>query len=378
VSDVFISYRHGSPDQGLALALRDYLAKRGLKVFLDVDIPPGKIWAKRIRAELRDARFFIVLLSQRSICSDMVREEVRIAHQRRKTILPIRFADLRELPYDLGSWLNPIQYGRWNPTNPRAAVCSRIYRAIHAGTPLPEAGGKTPVTLKKSKERDDAPLPAADPRIVMEAGAVRLDSPFYVKRPEDSTMERELALKGRTITVKGPRQSGKSSLVARAHAWAVKNGRQSCYIDFQTIDSAHLKTLGALLRNLAHIIAADISTSLKPDDVWEAAVGHIRSANKFIGQGVLGPATAPVVFCFDEVDRVFSLPYRDDFFGALRAWHNQRATNPGVDPMWEKLTLVLAHSTAPALWIKDLNQSPFNVAAARLELGDLTRSRSGS
>jgi AAA domain-containing protein len=60
------------------------------------------------------------------------------------------------------------------------------------------------------------------------------------------------------------------------------------------------------------------------------------------------------------------VPY-EDFFGTLRAWTNRRATHPP----WAKLNLVIAHSTEPGLWIRDLNQSPFNVGF-RFALRDLS------
>jgi hypothetical protein len=69
----------------------------------------------------------------------------------------------------------------------------------------------------------------------------------------------------------------------------------------------------------------------------------------------------------DEVDRVFGLPYRDDFFALLRSWDDERA----FDPLWKKLNLVLAYSTDPRQAIQDPNQSPFNVGT-KIQLGDFS------
>src|SRR5262249_28793685 len=70
----------------------------------------------------------------------------------------------------------------------------------------------------------------------------------------------------------------------------------------------------------------------------------------------------------DEVDRLFDRSYRGDFFAAVRGWHNNRA----MEESWEKLHLVLGHATDPALWIENLNESPFNVGD-RLRLRAFTR-----
>ncbi len=69
----------------------------------------------------------------------------------------------------------------------------------------------------------------------------------------------------------------------------------------------------------------------------------------------------------DEVDKVFDKPFRNDFFGMLRNWHNSRA----MSEIWNNLDFVLVTSTEPYQLIDDLNQSPFNVGQV-IELEDFT------
>ena len=78
----------------------------------------------------------------------------------------------------------------------------------------------------------------------------------------------------------------------------------------------------------------------------------------YLEDAVLAQTESPVQIIFDEAERVFDRPYRDKFFATVRGWHNLRSTNP----RFRKLTLVIAHSTTPTLWIQDVNQSPFNIA----------------
>lgn len=93
MSQVFVSYRHVEPDEGLADRLCAYLVGRGLRVFLDKRIEVGLDWAKEIDRQLRASSFLVVLLSEESIRSDMVRQEIETAHellqQGKMTILPI-------------------------------------------------------------------------------------------------------------------------------------------------------------------------------------------------------------------------------------------------------------------------------------------------
>jgi hypothetical protein len=145
--------------------------------------------------------------------------------------------------------------------------------------------------------------------------------------------------------------------------------RRSIYVDFQTFDDSHLASLGTVLLTLAKRIAHTLKTPLKPGEVWDSdLLGEIGSFAEFLVKAVLDGASSPVVLILDEVDRLFDHSYRGDFFAAVRGWHNNRAT----EEAWENLHLVLGHATDPALWIEDLNQSPFNVGD-RLRLGDFTR-----
>jgi hypothetical protein len=211
-------------------------------------------------------------------------------------------------------------------------------------------------------------LPAADPRL--ETGGLKLDSPVYVRRKSDEIAERLVTQPGETILIKGPRQFGKTSLAARALASAERNHQRTCYVDFQLIDEARLHDSGALLRYLAARFARDFAATLKPNDTWDDQLGDADSLTDFVQQAVLSGATAPapVLVCLDEVDNVFKYPYRDSFFGLLRGWHNRRATHP----VWNRFNLLIAHSTEPALFIRDLSQSPFNVGTS-LRLDDFDR-----
>ncbi|HEX3556300.1 MAG TPA: AAA-like domain-containing protein [Thermoanaerobaculia bacterium] len=378
MSQVFLSYRHVPPDEQLAEGICAFLQERGLRVFLDKQMRAGLDWAEEIDRQLRASDSFVVLLSEASVRSDMVRKEVKIAHELRQKgklgIFPVRLDFQGELPYDLGSALDRIQYALWHPGDEEAELYALLHAAITESASLPKSSSFDDTAVLSltdpavAAERKGAPLPAADPRIVMETGTIRLDSPFYVRRREDGVAESCLAQPGSTIVVKGPRQSGKSSLLARIHALSKRDGRRSVYLDFQTFDDPQLASLHTVLQTLARRIARTLKTTVQPDDVWDSELlGEKASFAEFLARAVLDGSSSPVVLILDEVDRLFDRSYRGDFFAAVRGWHNNRAT----DEAWENLHLVLGHATE-AQWIEDLNQSPFNVGD-RLRLGDFTR-----
>ncbi len=86
-------------------------------------------------------------------------------------------------------------------------------------------------------------------------------------------------------------------------------------------------------------------------------------------EGEVGGLEGRLVWGLDEVDRLFSQPYSDEVFAIFRSWHNRRALDPS-DP-WSRLTLAISFATEAHLFIRDLNQSPFNVGT-RVLLRDFT------
>lgn len=203
---VFLSYRHVPRDEELAEGLCAYLQARGLRVFLDKQILVGLDWVEEIDRQLRASNAFVVLLSEDSIRSDMVRQEIQTAHKLQRdgkmTIFPVRVGFEGELPYDLGGYLNHIQYALWHPGDSQEKLFARLHSAItgSASLPVTPSTDNTSVIsladLSAAAEQKGAPLPAADPRIVLETGTIRLDSPFYIRRREDGIVERCLTQQG--------------------------------------------------------------------------------------------------------------------------------------------------------------------------------------
>jgi hypothetical protein len=369
---VFISYRHIKPDEDLALALESAIKQDGYQVFVDRRMLVGTEWVTEIDKQLRKAKFFIVLISADSILSDMVRQEIKLAHelqqQDKLRILPVRVNFTGALPYDLGGYLNPLQYSLWQKGQTFNEITEILRLAIRYAEELPKPGqsegeSDSPSAIQylhDVTEKRGAPMPQIDPRVLeltMERGSMACHSPFYVRRVADDEIEKILQRQGTTTTVKGARQMGKSSLLVRAAEQAKKQGCLVCYIDFQRIDESKLAELNSLLLYLMHRLARDFKTSRKPDDYWNEFLGAKDSATEFMEDAVLADPQQQVVLMLDEADRVFNYGYRNDFFALLRFWTNRRADST----IWERFNLVVAHATDPVLWIDDINQSPFNV-----------------
>src|SRR5689334_11120012 len=81
---VFISYRSQDPDLSLAKEFYEALKALGHQPFMaGASIRLGQKWPQRIDEELERADYFLLLLSAKSVASEMVTEEVRRARELR-------------------------------------------------------------------------------------------------------------------------------------------------------------------------------------------------------------------------------------------------------------------------------------------------------
>lgn len=200
-------------------------------------------------------------------------------------------------------------------------------------------------------------------------GAVPLGSPFYIERHTDAQFKAAIARRDSLVLVKGPRQVGKTSLLARGLQQARAAGTRVVLTDLQKLTAPQLASAEALFEHLAELIADQLDLDASLDAVWNPRRSWNVNFERFLRRDILGASGAPVVWALDEVDRLFACSFGSEVFGLFRSWHNERALNP--DGPWARLTLAIAYATEAHLFITDLNQSPFNVGT-RLTLEDFT------
>ncbi len=362
---IFLSYKRGAqPDEALALALYESLSAEH-DVFIDQIMPVGTDWRGRIQRELQACDFLIPLLSASSAHSEMVEYEVSTAHQLARTresgsgprILPVRVAYTAPFDYPLSAYLNPLNWAFWRSEADTPALAAELRTAISGGE-LRLADLREKQALLQPERGLPRPTASADISQIERAdGTIQVESRFYIERPGDAICQREIARGGATLVIKAPRQMGKSSMLARASEQARKQGREVVSLDFQILDEAVLSDPALFFQNFCRWIADELDLDEPIEPTWSAGLGHVQSATKYMRRHALKALDRPLTLAIDEVDRLLGCPFRSDFFGMLRSWHNNRATHPE----WRKLDLVLVISTEPYLLIDDLKQSPFNV-----------------
>lgn len=366
MAKVFISYSHLEPDNSLAKKFCQELIKAGHEVFrASESIELGASWTKKIDEALESSDYFLLLLSARSLESDMVTEEVRRAKKLRETraskkpsILPIRV----ELPlgqdinYDLASYLNRIQQRLWNGEKDTSPVLSELLGIIDKG----EQPEERPDSTDKIVVRDtDKPLPNAP--LEAPAGNVSLQSRFYIKRKADEEFINAILQPGALLRIKAPRQFGKTSLLSRVISCARQNAHDVVLMSLQQFDESTLTSLDLLLKHFCAFTSRQLDLPILINEFWDNEyLGLKEKCTGYFEQHLLEKIKKPFVLAIDEADRLFGYEPSSDFYGMIRVWY-EKATNSDI---WNRMKIVIVYSTEANLSLSG-NQSPLNVGIDR-------------
>jgi hypothetical protein len=380
---VLLYQRNVATDDHVLRLLESKLMAQGYQVWLDRSTTHGVAWAREIEEQIRTANVVIPLLSETSVRSEMLSFEVENAHesaqqqQGRPRLVPVRVNFTGALPEPLAGILSPIQSILWESPNDDERLISDLIASLKS---IGET--KPPLRIVPTKGLRIVPRPVAQPRsaaaqppgpppgpLALEpvGGAVPLNSEFYVTRPADAELRNALLRYDSIILIKGGRQIGKTSILARGLQTARERGAKVALTDFQKFNASNLETVANFYLSLAESLADQLGLDVLPADVWDERRGPNINFERYIRREVLGKLNAPLVWGLDEVDRLFVCSYGSEVFGLFRSWHNERALDPSGP--WAGLTLAIAYATEAHLFITDMNQSPFNIGT-RLILED--------
>jgi len=344
--------RNTQPDESVLKYLEEELRARGHKVFVDRHISIGVEWAKEIERQVREADAVVPLISQASINSELLAYEVQLAYESsqqigRPRILPVRLNFEGLLPPPLGPILAPIQYFLWTGESCNEALIAAIVTSLTQ----PYAEPVTSETFNGA------------------GGAVPLKAKHYVERQTDEEFLSAIQRRDSIVLIKGARQMGKTSLLARGIQQARHTGATVVLTDFQVFNAAQLSSIDTFLQATAQLICDQLGLDVLPEDEWHPRRGASINFARYMRRHVLTHLKTQLLWAMDEVDRLFTCDFGSEVFGLFRSWHNERALDPSSP--WAMLTLAIVYATEAHLFITDPNQSPFNVGT-RLELRDFT------
>ena len=311
---VFISYKRDvEPDEPLALRLYEALRKH-CNVFIDQTMLVGTAWAERIQAELETCNYLIPLLSKHSVHSEMVEAEISTARRLGKAgackprILPVRVAYTEPFEYPLSAYLDRLNWAVWKSEADTEPLIEELLTAI-AGGELSIAGGAAKSEIIRPTEPIDLPhpRPSADPiRLELPSGTMDPESRFYIEREGDALCQTDIVRQGVTITIKAPRQLGKSSLLVRTMERAAAAGKAVAFLDFQLFDCDTLESPETFFRTLCHWITDELNLADEVDRFWAIKLGYVQRCARYFRRHVLRAVDGSLVLANSTI----SLPTR--------------------------------------------------------------------
>lgn len=174
----------------------------------------------------------------------------------------------------------------------------------------------------------------------------------YIERNADKDLRNSIEKNQRYPYILAPRQSGKSSLIENTIAKLCNYLNYNCiFIDLSEFALSSIEKYNQFLllfckELLNQLKKIGIKIKSKPGN-------NLKSLIEEIAKNV----SNRVVIFIDEVDKLLDKTFKDDFFGLIRAFFNQRSRNHDLI----KIQFVLSGAAQPTQLITNQYSSPFNV-----------------
>lgn len=375
---VFISYSHETKrHESLVLALSNQLRAHGIDAILDqYETAPPEGWPLWMDKQIRDADFVLMICTETYLRRVMneeqpgrglgIRWEATISYQHlynagaiNTKFIPVLFSEGDQVHIP-----KPLQSTTYYLLDNKEGY-ERLYRRLtNQLSPIPMLGEVQKLPVRENQPEQTAHVLTTtsvndlttNDKNELQTKLLSKEKDHYVPRKQDKELLRELKQTGVTITIKGPRKTGKTSLLVNA---LQKTDKKYIYIDLETIDDHIIDQVDAFYAVICDLIASEFSNKIGAQWLWNHIVSTPQQVTTFIEDHVLKDFKEPFTIAIDHADQLVGTNLSVDFFPMLRQWHNRRFEGVG----WESVDLVIVISTDPKLLIKDNQGSPFNVGS---------------
>jgi WD40 repeat protein len=193
-------------------------------------------------------------------------------------------------------------------------------------------------------------------------GPVQPDRGCYVTRKADEILFSRLA-QGEYCQVFAPPDTGKTSLVAHTAERLRDAGAAVATVDLAQISNRDLsEDVGRWYYSFAYRVMRALRVRVNIQSWWQDRAGltNLQRLREFFLDIVLAQTDQPVVIFVDRIDAVLDRKVSLELFGAIRACHDARAT----EPEYRRLTFALLGAESVGHKIPQGGSSPFGISAS--------------
>ncbi len=125
---------------------------------------------------------------------------------------------------------------------------------------------------------------------------------FYIERPQDAECYQKILQPGALIRIKAPKLMGKTLLSNRIIAYAKSQSYGTVYLNLNQLPC---HDLDVFLQSFCVRVGDNLGLSDQLDKYWSKRLYSKVNCQRYFEQYLLASLSSPIVWCLDEVDRVF-------------------------------------------------------------------------
>jgi hypothetical protein len=159
----------------------------------------------------------------------------------------------------------------------------------------------------------------------------------------------------------------------RLVAYARGQNFQTVILSFRSlVDETVSIELEEFLKLFCIAVSNKFGMQSQLEDYWQQPGTYIDKTKTYFQNYLLSKVTTPLVLALNDVDLVFEQrKIANSFCTMLRNWHDLAKEGDDKSRIWEKLRLIIVHSTE-VYTVIDINNSPLRGTGLVVDLPELT------
>ena len=178
--------------------------------------------------------------------------------------------------------------------------------------------GEAPGRGRPAQGPRPSPDAPAEHAAAIPGGPLDPESDYYVERYTDADVFAKVLTRRALVRLRGPRQSGKTSLMRRVHRDLVGVERRirTTFIDLRALPEESLSSVSAIWQVIAEAVADQLGLD-RPR--WRFERSDAENLDRFLDLQVFEAVGAPpLLLCIDGIDRILGHDLQPELFSAIR------------------------------------------------------------